>query len=243
MAGCQIEDCGKGVHKDGLCEEHYLMREKGGKSTLTLEYAMHVGFLVGGRVLNQMLTWYDQLFTLKEQDLVLVHKNLAKHYRKKGDVIKAIQSLKKVVELEPTAENNELRVMLGEFYVLNGNLDDAKITFLTALKNDSASVEASVGLAGVYQRENDLDNAAKYFEQARKLGPNNHRVLYELAVLYDKKKEPTKAIDCLKSAIEASPDTVKYHQYLGFMYEAAGAHAEAIPHFKKVLELEHARSA
>ena len=63
--------------------------------------------------------------------------------------------------------------------------------------------------------------------------------MYRLALLYDRNKQSENAISALKNAIKLSPEGIHYHQYLGFLYESQNKHKLAVPHFKKVMELEH----
>lgn len=238
MNKCKIETCSNEAHKDDLCEMHWGLVRKSGISSFDFDFLLHSSLLIGGRILHKVLNFYNEFFSLDEKDTLTIHKNLVQHYRKKGNIGKAISSIKKVIDLDPSVKKGELFLMLAELYSLNGNHADAKATYHSYLKEHPTSYEALVGLAGTYYKENDIDNAIKYCEEARDINSNDDQLFFKLGLLYDKKKEQQKAIDCLESAIKISPETVKYHQHIGFLYESTGAHEKAVPHFKKVLELE-----
>ncbi len=242
-ARCKIENCTNEVFKERLCEEHYA----GGKSTdslsVDLNFILHSFLLMAGRWLKKLLTYYDNLFSLNNDDVVTIHKNLATHYRKKGNLNKAIESVKKVVDADPQAQKGKLQLTLGELYALNNNYDEARVTFKGYLKKHPDSPEAKMGLANIFSRENDFENAIKLYEETLPKNNNNHDLLFRLGVLYDKKKDHKKAVEHIRSALTLAPDEIKYHQHLGFIFESMGSHDEAVPHFKKVLEIESERAA
>ena len=217
-------------------------------TTFDLNYLVHSFLLLSGRWLNKILSFYDDQFTLKDNDAFKVYSNLAIHYRKKGKIEKAVESTKKALNLAPDAQKDKLMMNLADLYALNGNFDDARLVFTNVLKKKPDSYESKIGLGDIYARENDFDNSIKYYQEAllqnsKKDGTSSkakdHRLYYKVALIYDKMKNSEEAIKHLKTAVELCPTEIKYYQHLGFIYESNGQHEEAVPCFKKVMELEN----
>ncbi len=237
----EIEDNEHDVLKGGLAEEHHGSDSNKASSSFSFDdmnYALHSALLILGRIMQRLLDGYDSLFAISEHDMVTLHKNLATHYRKKGNLAKAIESLKIVTDANPAALKGKLGLTLAEYFILNNSYDDAKLILRTYIKANPTSSEAMVLLGNIFLKENDIDNTIKCYEDSLKCNGKNHFVLFRLGTLYDKKKEHKKAIDLLKTAVTLAPEELKYHQHLGFIYESIGDHANAVPHFKKVMELE-----
>ena len=113
--------------------------------------------------------------------------------------------------------------------------------YLSHLAEIPDSSKALVGLANIFAKQHDDDNAIHYYEEAVKCDNRNHFAFYRLGVLYDKKKDYLKATQHLQSAIALDPNNIKYNQQLGFIYETMGSHADAIPFFKRIMEIEDER--
>ncbi|MBF0443904.1 MAG: tetratricopeptide repeat protein [Oligoflexales bacterium] len=206
------------------------------------DFAVHTFFLLAGRWLRGLLRFYDNIFSLNENDLNVIHKNLATRYRNKGNVAKSIEYLEKICKTESGAQKDKLTLSLGELYYMNNSMDQAKSLYKGYLDQHPDELEAILGMANIYTRENDYDNAIIFYEKAIQLDQKNDYAFYRLGSLFDKKKDQQKAIEYLKSAVALDPNNIRYNQYIGFVYESMGMHAEAIPYFKKVMELESERS-
>ena len=100
---CRIENCKNDAIRNGLCEQHQGNAKTSLGFALDVNYALHSALLLGGRWLHKLLDGYDHLFSMSEMDTATLHRNLALHYRKKGDLAKAIESLKKVKAADPSA--------------------------------------------------------------------------------------------------------------------------------------------
>ena len=206
------------------------------------DFALHTCFLLAGRWLRGVLGFYDRIFSLNDDDLHVIHKNLATRYRNKGNLAKSIEYLEKTRKSESGPQKDKLTLALGELYFLNNNLEEAKSLYKEYLQQHPEEPQALVGLANIYSKENDSDSAIKYFEMATVHDTENHYAFYRLGTLYDKRKDYEQAVKYLKSAVALDPNSTRYNQHLGFVYETMGAHSEAIPYFKKVMELESEKS-
>ena len=206
-----------------------------------LDYAAHLAIRLGSKWLNNAMNAYQRVFLLTNEDLLVIHKNLVTHYRKKGDLGRSIEYLEKVVEAEEGAKKSKLTLTLGELYYLNNDLERAKSMLQNHLVAHPDASKALVGLANIYVKLKDDDRAIEYYERAVKIDDQNHYAFYRLGILCDKRKDLLKATEWLTCAIMLDPDNIRYNQALGFVYEALGDHAKAIPYFKRVMEIESER--
>ncbi|MBF0106079.1 MAG: tetratricopeptide repeat protein [Deltaproteobacteria bacterium] len=242
MNTCKNTDCQKEVFKDDLCVEHFNAGEQKKNPQFDINFYLHTVYLVLGRLINKILVFYDDHFTLDKKDTLKVYTNLYTQYRKKGQIEKAIAYAKKAMEVAPAAQKKEFILAVAELSFMNGKTDEAKVEFLNFLKKNPDAPEtyaAKVGLANIYSKENDVENAIKYYQEALAQNDKDHQVLYKLALLHDKKKQTEEAISLLEKAIKIAPNELKYHQQIGFIFESKGNHDKAVPHFKRVMELEH----
>jgi protein O-GlcNAc transferase len=203
------------------------------------EYVLHMIYLVLGKWFHSLLRWYESFFTLDQKDQFLVYANLVSHYRGKGKMDKAVHMATKAVKIAPAGKKEGAQKSLAELYFLIGDVANAKKNFEAVLKaGDDAEVKTK--LASIYSEEGNLESAIKLYTEALEKNKKDHESMFLLAQLYDKAEKSDDVITILQSAIELSPESISYHQYLGFTYESLDRHKDAVPHFKKVMELEQA---
>ncbi|HOJ51799.1 MAG TPA: tetratricopeptide repeat protein [Syntrophales bacterium] len=99
-----------------------------------------------------------------------------------------------------------------------------------------AQAEASlnVGIASI--QAGDFATALKELLNAQKLSPDDPRVSYYLALAYQGKGYPEKAIEECKGAIEKKPDYSEAYNLLGTLYLNVGDFQRAISAFRKALD-------
>lgn len=79
-----------------------------------------------------------------------------------------------------------------------------------------------------YSSLGDKTQALAYFDTAHVRFPNDHRPLYEKAVVYIQEKEYDKAIEYLQTALMYNPMHPKSHRMLGMIYAMQGRLTEAM---------------
>lgn len=126
-------------------------------------------------------------------DNALILANLGKLYLDGGKLVLARRTLEAVVKLdqEPAA-TRQARQMLAGLYISEGNkslklgkIGDAVNSYRAVLTHDPDNVEILYSLGLVERRRGQRDAALAYFEQARRAAPEDYRVHYQLALLYE----------------------------------------------------------
>jgi tetratricopeptide (TPR) repeat protein len=98
------------------------------------------------------------------------------------------------------------RYNLGElFYSALGDTENGLHEFKIALKQDPGHVEANFKVGLICLHNNMLKEAIRYFEVARANGPENVRVLMQLAVAYEMLGDKTTALRTYKAIAEIDP--------------------------------------
>ncbi len=122
-------------------------------------------------------------------DMVIL---LANHYLTQGKKDSALITLTKGWQLNP--QSKDIMNELANFYLKEKNYQEAKNVLLTLSKQDSSDV-IMFTLGSIFDYENDVNKAEKYYKKAIKTNPNNKDALYNLGLLYYKQ-----AIDLLRKS-------------------------------------------
>ena len=160
------------------------------------------------------------------------------------DLARAIEHRSKLLELHPT--NNEEKRRLADLYVKTSKWEDAIRLYgeiIPSLRDDEELRNLRFEIGRIYEEElEDLKKAAKTFESARELMPNDLQILERLGRLYKSLNQAEKSRDNLLTLL-ANPlpkeKEIRYHLLLGELYlEDLDDEAEAVSHFDKVLTLD-----
>ncbi len=148
--------------------------------------------------------------------------------------IRAIESFRKAIELEPT--NPVLWVELGELYMDSGMIEDAKHAFLHAKKLKEDYPESLLGLAKIYSAENKNREAIEILEKlSTKFG--DVEIMYEKGRVYYNSGQTKKAIESFKDVLTINPEHSNALYSLGLSLELLGQDSDAREYFERVLEL------
>jgi tetratricopeptide (TPR) repeat protein len=123
-----------------------------------------------------------------------------------GRIDDARRHLRKALE---GANDAELMNKLGHTYSLQGELDDAERCFRQAAEWDPSYYAPHMNLAKVALQRRDQQTALKELDQARKLAPRQHSVLYNLVSVYRQlgRTEDAKHIAELMNLLREQPRT------------------------------------
>jgi len=160
--------------------------------------------------------------------------NLAVAYENQGKTNDAITALSKAVKADPN--NVTARVNLASMYANNNKLNQAISEYSSLIKSGHTQPDVLVNYAKCLVTANRIDEAKKYFIEAISGDPGNMEAHWELADIYRKKeKNPVKAKDELRLAINAHPDVPSLYEGLADILEEEGDRKGAIEQLNKAM--------
>ncbi len=132
------------------------------------------------------------------------HRNLGLAYLKAAMFSSAEQEFKKAVELDPG--DAKPLADLGVAHAQQGKTSESLSAFRASLQLQPDLIEGLIGLGGVSVLSGDFETAEKNLLKAINIAPNDPRVLNNLAVLYLKTKDYTKAQAVLNQLALVDPN-------------------------------------
>lgn len=175
---------------------------------------------------------------------VAIWENLAVMYENTAMVVPearewAIKSWQKAKELEPT--NPVISLRLGNNYTLASQLSDAIKSYNEAISLKRDFLDAYVGLAGAYEQDKKINEAADTYRQALLYGGgNNAMVLFDYGRLLYNRNEKTDRKDAEQlwlAAVRVQPNYSNALYSLGLLYESRGDKTAALQYYYKVKDL------
>ncbi|MEZ5306801.1 MAG: tetratricopeptide repeat protein [Pyrinomonadaceae bacterium] len=163
----------------------------------------------------------------------------AEYYiEKDSDYEKAAAYLEEAITLDPN--NKDAKLALSEISVTIGNLalDDTSLSrelryskalsyFEQAKENDSMNALALVGLAQVYEAQDEIDKARENYEKALELDSNMPEVKAALAYIYFADNRIGDSDRLLEEAIAGGEDNAEIQYFLGMVRYRQGRDKEA----------------
>ncbi|HEY6906504.1 MAG TPA: tetratricopeptide repeat protein, partial [Ignavibacteriaceae bacterium] len=172
--------------------------------------------------------WFDKSINMfeyaakLEPDSADTYKNLAFVYMGAGQNEKAIEPLKKLIELEHSLDGYKY---LGDIYYNEG----------IVLKNQyatSRSVEDSV------KSIENFNNSIQVLEEGRKHFPDNPDLLLTLSNSYINAGKVGVALDVFKAGVEKDPNNKYYRYNYGVLLLGKDDFEGAIEQFKKAIDID-----
>lgn len=148
------------------------------------------------------------------------------HYRTgNGDI--AVQMIESVVKNE--GKNfPQAQVLLGRMYFLNGENDKAEKALLPLYKRDSSNQEAGLWLLKTLINQKKLDEAQQLLERLLSRNPEDPRLLYQMARLYELQDAYSQAITYYAAVIDYSEEIAIAHLKRGEIFQKLGNTDKAI---------------
>lgn len=152
-------------------------------------------------------------FLEKYPEIYQAHLNIGSCYLKKGDLERAEQEFRLV--LDKTMEKH------GDY------------------KRDSAAtLRAFSGLGEVYLQKEDFDAAQKFFSQALEISPEDEVAAYNVGEVFFSHQKIDEAINYFELAIKIRKDWSKPYQKLGYVYLNKGDFNKALEYFNKFIQMD-----
>lgn len=160
---------------------------------------------------------------------------LAEVYRRGKDYAKAIETMLKVVELDPG--NARLRFALGALYDESKDKDKTIEQMRKAVELDPEYDEALNYLGYTYaDMDVELDRAERLILRALALEPNDGFYIDSLGWVYYRKGDYRRAIEQLEKAVRLVIDDPVIIEHLGDAYLEDGRPDEALRSYRRALE-------
>ena len=175
---------------------------------------------------------------------VAIWENLAVMYENAAVLVPearswALKSWQTAKDLEPT--NPLLALRLGNNYYLSKDFDNAAKGYKEATDLKADYLDAYVGLAGVYEQQNKMDEAVETYKSALSNGgASSPSVLYDFGrLLYNRNKDKDRndAETLWKEAVRLQPNYSNALYSLGLLYEARGDKTSALQYYYEVKNL------
>jgi tetratricopeptide (TPR) repeat protein len=173
-----------------------------------------------------------------------LHLELANLLDKSGDRSEAIREAEQAARLDP--QNPDPHWLLANLYFRSQGRDASAsrlmlqnaVRELELLRDLAPSDErAYYALGGAYFDLGEPERAVQAYEKFQSLMTDIDAGYREIAKYYDRNNNPDKVIEYLSKALQAAPDSTESLLMLASTYSDLNKNAEAIPLYRKLLEL------
>jgi Tfp pilus assembly protein PilF len=199
--------------------------------------------LLSARTRAQIATWRDSvsLFTqalaVEEQNPV-AHNNLAFALDDRGETAAAIAHLERAIVLR--SDYLTARVRLGNIYLKQGRLEEARAQFATAVAIEPTSVAALTNLGKVLTDQGRPSEAIPLHERALAIDPTSAITEVNLGMALVAQERTADALVHFDRALALDPDNASAHNNRGNMLLALGRTDEGLRAIERALELNPA---
>lgn len=179
---------------------------------------------------ENFLWWYPMSLS---ESLSVYYANLGGNYEDKGEFDKAIEELKKAVEIDPSSLG--AHVNLGNAYTSKGDFDKAveELKKATEINPDNALTHNN--LAYAYALKGEFDKAIEEYTKVLEINPNDMRVRHSLANAYRDNGDFDKAIEEYNKIMDIYPYFPDVRNNLGLAYHGKGEFDKAIEEYEMAL--------
>jgi tetratricopeptide (TPR) repeat protein len=159
----------------------------------------------------------------------LVYQAAAHEAARNGDVAGAIRNDRAALKIDPKLPglHFELAEMLSTQPATAATSADVKAEYDAAIAENPFDEKATVRLADIFRRGNDLKKAYELGARAIQLQPDDAEANYELARILLAMNEPEKAEPLLQHAEQQDPSNAMIHFRMSTVYHRLGRHADA----------------
>ncbi|MCX5782480.1 MAG: tetratricopeptide repeat protein [Elusimicrobia bacterium] len=163
----------------------------------------------------QAIEYFETLRENDETPMLLAR--LSYYYSLNNQFPKAIEYLKRAIELEP--KNPNFYYLIGLAYDDMKNYGLAEQNFKEALKVKPDFTEVFFNLGVISDKQGKFEDAAAYFEKSVEIDPKFARALNYLGYSYAEKGiKLERAEELIRKALEIEPENASYLDSLGWVY-------------------------
>ena len=125
---------------------------------------------------------------------------------------------------------------LGGKYLLEGNVNAARVAYETAVRIWPSDADAQADLGGVYERLGEFDKAVEVLQRALELGPGDPAQVYtDLADVYGRQRDLPRAREYFRKAAELAIEPAEALAAIAAIQLERGERQGAIATFRKAL--------
>ncbi|RYE29891.1 MAG: tetratricopeptide repeat protein [Sphingobacteriaceae bacterium] len=177
------------------------------------------------------------------QEITYIKRNLANAYIRRGftDLKKnsyqsAITDFDKAKSIVPSAEN--LSVYLAYAANKMGELSKSASYYDHLLDSDKPGAEVILTAQRIYKLLGDTTKALIAIEKGRRIYPENKKLLYEEANIYNNKKDYEALRKLLVTLVKVSPDDYDINFLAAVCYDHLNQPDQAEKYYKKAIQLD-----
>lgn len=195
----------------------FTLKKSGGTVTLKGDQESFEIFEQGNKLINEGK--YDEALILFEEfsgkypELYQVHLNMGNCYLKKGELGRA---------------EEEFKLVLERALEVHGDYQ----------KDKEATLRAFTGLGEVYLRREDFEGAQKYFRKAIEISPEDEVAAYNVGEVFFSNQKIDEAIRYFELAVKIKKDWPKPYLKLGYVYLNKGDFEKSLENFNTFLRLD-----
>jgi predicted CXXCH cytochrome family protein len=141
-----------------------------------------------------------------------------------------------VVAQQANADRPEAHLNLGVFSADLGRFADAEASYRTALRLDSAFVQAAVNLADLYRAQGRDDRGARVLREALAVAPGQPALQHAWGLLLVRQDRLDEALVALERAVELAPDDARFAYVYAIALESSGDAERAVTVLEQTLE-------
>jgi tetratricopeptide (TPR) repeat protein len=149
-------------------------------------------------------------------DLGVVHTLLGLSYQRLGDAGRALDELKRAIELSPADGKNHL--YLAGLYLSHQRPDAARTHLLKALERNPLLDDAYAQLGDLELERRDLEGAEKVFRTLVTIAPSSLVARGKLALVYQQQGDWPAAENQLRAALEKDPENIEFVLRMGVLH-------------------------
>jgi len=141
------------------------------------------------------------------KNLLSAYVNLYSLYTEKGETDKAIEMLKKVLELDP--ENKEALLQMAKYHENKSEFDSALPYYEKLVVLDPENTDILFNQGVLYSKNKATDKAIGNFEKIISINPNDEETIYFLTVFYNDAAKYQKIVDLIEPKYQSFSEDYK----------------------------------
>lgn len=149
---------------------------------------------------------------------------LGRAYRDQGQDDKALAAL---AQIPPTVERfSDARILRARIYEdredYTAAIADVRLGAADVPEGDEQGIPIHVYLAGLMQRDGDLDGAVELMQRLIGQHPDDADLVYDLGLIYSNAGDDQKSLELMLSVLEVDPDHASALNFVGYSWADKG---------------------